>query len=507
MENNAAAIVAINQYMQSRGSAGQQQQQRQQTTPRDHVGKTESTTAAGAAGSLPPSASSYSDSVAATDKPNPVERTAAAKHDKEKWLNLGGQAVSDLPGTQADSVSSKEHAEAKLAMFKRGGRLRGPKQGVGGGKKGEQLKSLTAGLERKVANCLSCGKIYDCRNVTNDIIAFIDSGFICTFCGAPVAMTQQQRLQQAQQQAAFAEATCGDSGTNTAAAAAAQAIAFKDRLVEFDRSSQKRTTVIDDQSDFFEIDTNTWLSEEERAELRRRKQLEDEAAAARRNKVFVTLDLLGRKVLTTDSSNGAGAAGPSGASFQTATDQLRQQISGAVGTSSSSTANSSAGAAGDNTASESTGAANAGSQTDSAAALSHALAAIRNMRITVNPSIQTPPPVFVSVRQQQSQGQQQHNQQAATTSSAQAKQQQQHGKQAGSSKAQLPMERQKATAVRPRGNAGAAAARGAAADKRIQDDSIFMEFEAELLYDELQTQQQRQQQQPPIVQQAAVAPA
>jgi hypothetical protein len=27
--------------------------------------------------------------------------------------------------------------------------------------------------ERKVVNCLSCGKIYDCRNVTNDIIKFL----------------------------------------------------------------------------------------------------------------------------------------------------------------------------------------------------------------------------------------------------------------------------------------------------------------------------------------------
>ena len=73
-------------------------------------------------------------------------------------------------------------------MFKRGGRLAArpgasaqqAAAGGGGssasgrrGAKGEGLEAKTAGLERKVANCLSCGKIFDCRNVTNDILRFI----------------------------------------------------------------------------------------------------------------------------------------------------------------------------------------------------------------------------------------------------------------------------------------------------------------------------------------------
>lgn len=53
------------------------------------------------------------------------------------------------------------------------------------------------------------------------------------------------------------------------------------------------------------------LPPQERAELRRREQLEEEAAAARRNKVFVTLDLLGRKVLTAEGPS-ASAAGDNG---------------------------------------------------------------------------------------------------------------------------------------------------------------------------------------------------
>jgi hypothetical protein len=73
-------------------------------------------------------------------------------------------------------------------MFKRGGRLTtksaatGAASGGGSGgssssrrkgDKGEQLDSITSRLERKVANCLSCGKIFDCRNVTSDVMRFI----------------------------------------------------------------------------------------------------------------------------------------------------------------------------------------------------------------------------------------------------------------------------------------------------------------------------------------------
>ena len=45
-------------------------------------------------------------------------------------------------------------------------------------------------------------------------------------------------------------------------AAAAAAREFKDRLVDYDRNSRQRTTVVDDQNDFFEIDTNSWLDPE-----------------------------------------------------------------------------------------------------------------------------------------------------------------------------------------------------------------------------------------------------
>ena len=45
---------------------------------------------------------------------------------------------------------------------------------AGGSKRRDDEELAAAGqLEKKVVNCLSCGKIYDCRNITNDIIKFL----------------------------------------------------------------------------------------------------------------------------------------------------------------------------------------------------------------------------------------------------------------------------------------------------------------------------------------------
>ena len=110
--------------------------------------------------------------------------------------------------------------------------------------------------------------------------ALADRGGICTFCGAKVALSYRDRIAQ---EAAAASAASHDTAANGAGAsgskapgdlafgltdgsnadaATAAAVAFKDRLLEYDRHSVKRTSVIDDQSDYFEIDTNAWLTEE-----------------------------------------------------------------------------------------------------------------------------------------------------------------------------------------------------------------------------------------------------
>lgn len=97
---------------------------------------------------------------------------------------------------------------------------------------------------------------------------------LCTFCGTQVALTFKDR-QAAEEAAAVSTASTSNAGTVggtgstsgtdcTTNDAVAAARAFKDRLVQYDREAAKRTTVIDDQSDYFEIDTNQWLSDQVR---------------------------------------------------------------------------------------------------------------------------------------------------------------------------------------------------------------------------------------------------
>lgn len=71
---------------------------------------------------------------------------------------------------------------------------------------------------------------------------------------------------------------------------------MRNKLLEFDREGVRRTTVIDDESDYFRADS-VWLSDAERKKLQ---QLEEQVAAqkhASRLATRVTLDFTGRQVI------------------------------------------------------------------------------------------------------------------------------------------------------------------------------------------------------------------
>ncbi len=80
-----------------------------------------------------------------------------------------------------------------------------------------------------------------------------------------MALSYQDKSEERPANRAVAAAPGAAAGAAAGAGAddaTAKAIAFKNRLVDYDRNSAKRTTVIDDQSDYFEVDSNAWLTEE-----------------------------------------------------------------------------------------------------------------------------------------------------------------------------------------------------------------------------------------------------
>lgn len=130
-------------------------------------------------------------------------------------------------------------------------------------------------------------------------------------------------------------------------------------------------------------------------------------------------------------------------------------------------------------------------------ALAQAYAAISDLRISAVPNLATPPPVFMPLRQKQQQPQQQaargkdasKQQQGKPSQEPQQPPQQpkQQGTKGKASKQQATPANAAAATKKPQqvARVSAAANRAAAASSRVQDDSVFSEFEAELLCEEL----------------------
>lgn len=91
-----------------------------------------------------------------------------------------------------------------------------------------------------------------------------ETGGLCTFCGAQVNLHLGESSSSDNRNVALLQEEANPSSSKEVEnvdEAEEKAIEFKNKLVDFDRNAEKRTAVIDDQSDFFEIDTNVWLSD------------------------------------------------------------------------------------------------------------------------------------------------------------------------------------------------------------------------------------------------------
>ncbi|GAB2269971.1 hypothetical protein Dimus_004887 [Dionaea muscipula] len=134
--------------------------------------------------------------------------------------------------------------------------------------------SCQARRHRLVSNCLSCGKIV-CEQ---------EGEGPCSFCGSLV-------LKEGSTYAGLDQSAVAPISDAEVAAEA-----YAKRLVDYDRNSAARTTVIDDQSDYYD-EGNSWLSMEEKELLKKKQEELELAEAAKRNKVVVSFDLVGRKVM------------------------------------------------------------------------------------------------------------------------------------------------------------------------------------------------------------------
>ncbi|XP_053844314.1 activating signal cointegrator 1 [Vidua macroura] len=161
-----------------------------------------------------------------------------------------------------------------------------------------------------INNCLECGRIV-CEQ---------EGSGPCLFCGALVCTKEEQDILQRdsnKSQKLLKKLMAGaESSGNLDAISKGllpqqearlksgleMAVKHKDKLLEFDRTSVRRTQVIDDESDYFATDSNQWLSKQEREALQKREKELRELRHASRLAKKITIDFAGRQILEEDNN-------------------------------------------------------------------------------------------------------------------------------------------------------------------------------------------------------------
>ncbi|XP_061101912.1 activating signal cointegrator 1 [Conger conger] len=149
-----------------------------------------------------------------------------------------------------------------------------------------------------VNNCMTCGRIV-CEQ---------EGSGPCLFCGALVCTKEEQKIleRDSNKSQKLRKKLMNDHARQSdllpheeerIKAGLEKALQHKDKLLEFDTNSVRRTQVLDDESDYFSTDSNQWLSTGEREALRKREAELGELRHASRKDRKITLDFAGRQVL------------------------------------------------------------------------------------------------------------------------------------------------------------------------------------------------------------------
>ncbi|XP_020797841.1 activating signal cointegrator 1 [Drosophila serrata] len=162
--------------------------------------------------------------------------------------------------------------------------------------KGRRPCECQAAQHKLINNCLGCGRIV-CEQ---------EGPGPCLFCSEPV-FTPEELLRLAKvaresKQNVKAATKQGKKSKDSAAAketaskeSLEKALAQRDRLLEYDKNSEKRTTVIDDELDYFQ-ENSVWLSKVEREKFEKLKGEMHEMKHGSRLNRKIRVDFAGREL-------------------------------------------------------------------------------------------------------------------------------------------------------------------------------------------------------------------
>lgn len=157
-----------------------------------------------------------------------------------------------------------------------------------------------------INNCTSCGRIV-CEQEGEGPCYFCGS-LVCTKARLEILARDSKKsaklMKQLMQQDFSDEVKKLQKTKNMNAKeleAYKKAVEHKNKLLEFDKTSARRTHVIDDEADYFSTNSK-WLSTEEKAKLEKKEgELREKRHGSRRN-MKVTLDFAGRKVVEDENT-------------------------------------------------------------------------------------------------------------------------------------------------------------------------------------------------------------
>ncbi|XP_072258314.1 activating signal cointegrator 1 [Pyxicephalus adspersus] len=157
---------------------------------------------------------------------------------------------------------------------------------------------------RLINNCMTCGRII-CEQEGSGPCLFCGS-LVCTKEEQDILMRDSNKSQKLRKKLMGVSDVSGKMDASLEGLLPRQemrmkeglekALQHRDKLLEYDKTSVRRTHVIDDESDYFSTDSNQWLSKVERDALCKREQELQELRHASRLSRKVTIDFAGRKV-------------------------------------------------------------------------------------------------------------------------------------------------------------------------------------------------------------------
>ncbi|XP_050540555.1 activating signal cointegrator 1 isoform X2 [Daktulosphaira vitifoliae] len=150
--------------------------------------------------------------------------------------------------------------------------------------KGRHKCDCQASKHGLINNCLSCGRIV-CKQ---------EGSGPCVVCSELVCSNDEKILLNCKNNKSkelynrLIEQTINTQAEN-------EAFEHRNKLLEFDRTSAKRTNVIDDQMDYYSVNSG-WLSSEQKDQLKKKEiQRQEKKHGSRRTKK-ITIDFAGRQV-------------------------------------------------------------------------------------------------------------------------------------------------------------------------------------------------------------------